>query len=176
MTQYELIPHNSGVTSIPFNQQSSSELAYEDDPATSVMQSLANGHTLNILESTSLDDAIQTMKTHHVTLMLVTRDSHITGILSSEDLLGEKPITLQQRSRIERENIMVKMLMTPLNEIILMDIEDVLHARVGNVIATLKNHHQPYAIVSSNQTPQEEKALHGIFSASQISKQLHKDI
>ncbi len=140
------------------------------------MQSLANGHTLNILESTSLDDAIQTMKTHHVTLMLVTRDSHITGILSSEDLLGEKPITLQQRSRIERENIMVKMLMTPLNEIILMDIEDVLHARVGNVIATLKNHHQPYAIVSSNQTPQEEKALHGIFSASQISKQLHKDI
>ena len=105
MTQYELIPHHSGVTSIPFNQQSSSELAYEDDPATSVMQSLANGHTLSISESTPLDDAIHTMKTHHVTLMLVTHDTHVTGILSSEDLLGEKPITLQQRSRIERENI-----------------------------------------------------------------------
>ena len=176
MTQYEIIPHLPGVISIPFNQQSSSELAYDDDPATSVMQSLTNGHTLSISESTSLDDAIQTMKTHHATLIVVTHDSLVTGILSSEDLLGEKPITLQQQSRIERENIIVKMLMTPLNDIILFDLEDILHARVGNVIATLKKHNQAYAIVSSNQPQQEEKALHGIFSASQISKQIHKDI
>ncbi len=176
MTQYELIPLHPRIPSITLNQHTSTELAHEDDPATSVMQPLTHGHILHIASTTTLDEAIQSMKTHQTTLILVTHETDVIGVLSSEDVLGEKPIMLQQQSRIQRENIVVKMLMTPLQEIISLDLDDVLHARVGNVVATLIKQHQHYAIVTSHPSSQEDKILQGIFNASQISKQLHKHI
>ena len=176
MTQYEHIAPQSPVEHLHLYQNTSPELVKEDDPASTVMIPLTHGGSHFIETNDNIDAATQAMKIHHTSLLLVMNDELLIGIITAQDLLGEKPITLQQKSRMQREDITVKMLMTPLNEILTLSFDDIVHARVGNVVQTLKHHHQHYALVISQQPDHQQAQLHGLFIASQISKQLHKDI
>ena len=176
MTQFEHIPPQPPLDNLKLKLQSTPELVREDDPASYVMQPLTSTKTLFIQYDDNINTATQAVKIHHTPLLLVMEGDSLVGLISSEDLLGEKPITLQQKSRIQREDITVKMLMTPLKDILVMTLEDVMHARVGNIVATLKQLNQHYALVTSNNDDKGETQLHGIFNTAQISKQLHKDI
>ena len=82
--------------------------------------------TNTISQNETIDNALNKMKLHGVLILLTTDDEQqITGIISSEDLLGEKPIKLLQYSRVERCNITVKILMTTIKDIIAFDIDTI---------------------------------------------------
>jgi CBS-domain-containing membrane protein len=152
------------------------ELVHMDDPALAVMTDFSHimAHTIDTHET--IDDALNEMKLHGVHMLLVTdEEGHVVGIISTEDLLGEKPIKILQQSRIERSLITVAMLMLATNDVIAFDIKDVQQARVGNVVTTLKSSHQHYALVI-RKNGDGEPFIRGLFSTSQISKQLHQDI
>lgn len=177
MTKYEQIPTidmPSGNLKLRFHQQQ--ELVHMEDPALAVMTDFSQVAAHTILPSETIDNALNEMKLHGVHMLLVTdEDRHVIGIISTEDLLGEKPIKLLQHNRIERSKISAKMLMVPAKDVIAFNIDDVQQARVGNIVNTMKSSRQHYALVI-RLNDEGEPFVRGLFSTSQISKQLHKDI
>ena len=152
------------------------ELVHLDDPALTVMHDFSVTLPRTISPHEPIDDALNEMKIHGVHLLLVMENNHIIGVISTEDILGDKPIRFIQLSRLNRNQVLVKHVMVPLDEITAFDIEEVEQARVGNIVATLKVLHKHYALVLHDDTHQQRQWIRGIFTTSQISKQLHMDI
>lgn len=153
------------------------ELVHMDDPAFSVMADFRMLQPHVIGENDFMDAAINEMKIHGLHLLLVKNNSNnISGILASEDILGEKPIQLIQERRIQRSHITVKMVMTPVSSLPAFDMESIRYARVGNIVATLNMLKQNYALVIDQNADGDQQIIRGIFTTSQISHQLHTNI
>jgi len=152
------------------------ELVHLDDPALSVMIDFKLFPAQTIHPEESIDDALNKMKIEGIHLLLITKpDNSVVGIVASEDILGEKPITILQERRIQRSQIKVSMIMTPSNDIIAFDHAIVQEMKVGNIVNTLKAFQQHYALVVKSETDNTQ-SIRGVFNTSQISKQLHMDI
>lgn len=177
MVKYELIPTISlQKTGVKLRSQILPELVHLEDPAFSVMSDFSQSTPITIDPDEPMDEALNEMKVKGVHLLLVVNsEKDIIGLISSEDLLGEKPIKIIQENRISRSQILVKMIMEPINKIAAFDIEAVEHARVGNIVQTLQSLRTHYALVVQT----DEKGIQiirGLFNTSQISKQLHTNI
>jgi CBS domain containing-hemolysin-like protein len=66
---------------------------------------------------------------------------------------------------------MVKDIMTPREKLEVLCMDDLQKARVGDIVATLKTHGRQHALVVER-TPDRSQILRGMFSVSQISRQL----
>ena len=152
------------------------ELVHLDDPAFVVMTDFSQIPPRTVEPNESIDNALNEMKLHGVHLLLVQNgDDNIIGVVGSEDLLGELPIKISQERRLKRSQILIKMVMTPLNQICAFDMHTLERAKVGNIIVTLKSLRMHYALIISNEN-NHRQTLRGIFTTSQISRQLHVDI
>jgi len=138
-----------------------------NDPATATFVDFERHRPPTIPTYRSLGDARAEMELFNLPVLLVTDiDKHVIGIVTSEDILGEKPVKLSQEKRIPRSEIEVEMVMTPLREVPVIDAQDLIHAKVGHVIQTLRELNQhTVLVIKANQ-------LQGFFSASIISNQL----
>jgi CBS-domain-containing membrane protein len=176
MAHYELLEAlDPKPTDISLSQCELPELVYLDDPATSVMHDFRHNTPPSTSPEACMEDAINEMKlTHSHLLIVVNEENQASGIITTEDVLGEKPIKLIQERRFERDQVTVKMLMTPLAGIPAFSYQDISHARVGNIVNTLKALHQHYALIIEQQ--KKETLLRGLFNTSQISKQLHTEV
>ncbi len=153
------------------------EIVHLDDPAFAVMSDFAHVRPRTIGPNEPMDNALDEMKVHGVHLLLVQEKAgNVVGVIGSEDILGELPIKIIQERRVERSQILVKMLMTPLNKIVAFDMKTLEHAKVGNIVVTLKNLRTHYALVVNDDNGDDKQMLRGIFTTSQISRQLHMDI
>lgn len=176
MPKYETLP------TIPFKRSPVAhpvelpEIVHLDDPALAVLIDFKLTKPPIVSPELPIDNALNEMKISGVHLMLVTNeDKNVIGLIGTEDILGEKPIKLIQERRINRHEILVKMVMTNESDIVAFDFETLRYARVGNVIKTLKELHQHYALVIKFNS-ENKLIVRGLFSTSQISKQLHMDI
>lgn len=178
MIKFELLPSLTlQKQNVHLRSQKLPELVHLDDPALAVMTDFSQAAPRTINPEDTMDDALNEMKATGVHLLLVVdKEGCIQGIISSEDILGEKPIQLLQERRISRAQILVKMISAPLEQITAFDIEAIEHARVGNVVNTLKKQHQHYALVVRRIDDSDEHIVRGLFNTSQIGKQLHMDI
>ena len=153
------------------------ELVRLDDPAASVMIDFTHTPAHIISPDKSMDDALNEMKATGTHVLLVTDSAgHLQGIVSSEDVLGEKPIKMLQEKRIPRENVTVHMLMVPTEPIIAFDIKTVEMARVGHIVKTLKENKRHYALVIDHCLASDKMLIRGLYTLSQIGKQLHKNL
>ena len=57
----------------------------------------------------------------------------------------------------------------------LLSLRDVSHARVGDIVETLKQDKRQHALVVDDQGPNNENTIRGIFSLTQIARQLGID-
>ena len=148
------------------------EIIHMNDPALAAMIDFSQSPPKTIHDDAPIDHALHLMKMHGVHLFFVVdKKEQPIGVIASEDLLGERPIKIQQERRIPRSKILVNMLMEKLKDIPALDIEVVCDFKVGNIVNTLKAHHQHYAVVIK--TNDDEQKIRGIFIASKISQQLH---
>lgn len=175
MAKYETLP----TTTLTKNQTvlrttKLPELVHLDDPCFLAMTDFNQMKPHTISPHESMDDALNEMKVRGAHLLLVKdKEGLITGVIASEDIMGEKPIQLLQERRLARQDILVNMLMTPIEKIPALDIKTLQHAKVGNIVNTLKTINQHFLLVFEKN---EEEILRGIFTTSQISRQLHQDV
>jgi CBS domain-containing protein len=121
----------------------------------------------------SIDEALETMKTRGVRLLLVTGENdEIIGIITAKDIQGEKPVKISQESRILHSAITVEAVMTPLASIEVLNMLSVRNAQVGHIVATLHELARQHALVVEVDPETKAQCVRGIFSTSQISKQL----
>jgi CBS domain-containing protein len=148
-------------------------LVHLDDPALEVMTDFRVVHAVTTSPSVSIDEALETMKTRGVRLLLVTGENDdILGLITAKDIQGEKPIKIAQASRIPHSAITVEAVMTPRSSIEVLNMLSVRNAQVGHIVATLQGLARQHALVVEVDAETKAQCVRGIFSTSQISKQL----
>ncbi|MBB70882.1 MAG: hypothetical protein CMF50_00600 [Legionellales bacterium] len=152
-------------------------IVHLDDSALDVMLDYKHVKAITINADAPISEARAEMQFCGVHLLLVTdKDARVVGLISSEDILGEKPVVITESRHIARADITVKMVMTPQSDIIAIPMEELRITRVGHVLQTLKNAKQHYALVVEINPDTQAQTVRGLFSLSQISKQLSINI
>jgi len=131
---------------------------------------------ITIQQTALITEAMIEMRACGVHLLLVTnKQNQVVGLISSEDLLGNKPIQTAHEKGFSRNEIRVEMVMTPQKQVLTLNFEDLKYAKVGHIIKTLNENRQHYALVVKLQADDNQK-IKGLFSLSQISKQIGTDL
>ncbi len=146
-----------------------------DSPASEVMTDLRRISAATIDIDASIDAANQAMIARSVRALFVTGEARqVLGIITSTDLQGEKPIQFAQERGIRHGDVLVRDIMTPAERLEILDYRDVERARVGDVVATLRLAGRQHALVVEviPETPPGEVTVRGIFSLTQIARQL----
>lgn len=142
-----------------------------DSSALEVMTDLSKIPAATISPDDSLPEANQSMLLRGVRLLLVSgSDGRIRGVISTNDLLGERPVLVAQNRGIKRNELRVSDVMTAVDNMEVLRLSDVARSEVGHIVATLKAATRVHALVVEDRDGQQ--VLRGIFSASQIARQL----
>ena len=141
-------------------------------PAMAVMTDLTRVDAACIDLHAAMDAANQTMIRLGVRLLFVTGvDGHLAGIITATDILGEKPMRVVQERGVRHEEITVDDLMTPMGRLDTLSFDDVSHAQVGHVVASLRKAGRQHTLVVERGAGGRQ-TVRGIFSTSQIARQL----
>ncbi|MHB1092168.1 CBS domain-containing protein [Thiobacillus sp.] len=81
--------------------------------------------------------------------LLFVMDVHdrVAGLVTSTGLHGEKPLQGVQSRGIRRDEVLVADTMTPVEQLEAVDYDDIVNARVGHVLETLKARGRQHALV-----------------------------
>jgi CBS-domain-containing membrane protein len=143
-----------------------------DSSAILVMTDLSRVPSATIMADATLDEANHSMLVRGVRLLLVVGESNdIVGLVTTVDVLGEKPVLVAQRRQSKRGELRIVDVMVPVEKMEALAIEEVKKACVGNIVTTLKTDGRAHAIVVG-QGQDGKQSLLGIFSTSQIARQL----
>jgi len=139
-------------------------------PAVQVMTDLSRVAPATIRPQAPLAGANQFMITRGVRLLLVADDQeNVLGVISASDILSERPMRVAIERGLRRDELTVADVMTPAEQVEVIDYADVAPARVGHVLETLRRAGRQHALVVEHDGP---TMVRGIFSISQIARQL----
>ncbi len=142
-----------------------------DSPALRVMTDLTQIDPVVIEPQASMEAAHDMMLQRGVRLLLaLDADGTLAGLITANDILGEKPLHLVHDRRIRHSDILVTDVMTPAARLDAFDWKAVQAAQVGNVVARLQQARRQHALVTQHVDGQT--LVRGIFSLSQIARQL----
>jgi len=143
-----------------------------EDPAINVMTDLRAVSVVTVRAETPMDKANAKMMRHGVRTLLVLGDTDkVLGILTATDILGERPIRFLKNHGGTHADIRVHDIMTPHRDLEVLMLADVMGAKAGHILATLKAAGRQHALVAS-ENADKTHTLCGIFSATQIARQL----
>lgn len=146
------------------------------DPALSVMTDLRRVPAVLVDPEVDIEAAMRVMVRRNVrSLFVVNVDNEVLGLITSTDLLGEKPMQHLQRNGGRRSDIPVHELMTPRSRLEVLGMGDVERSCVGHVLATLKGAGRQHAMVVE-EGPGGREVVRGVFSASQLERQLGEPV
>jgi CBS domain-containing protein len=153
-----------------------------ESPALEAMTDLARVSPATIRPQAPLEGANQFMISRGVRLLLVidVRDT-VLGVLTATDVLGEKALRVAVERGIKRGELTVADLMAPAELVEVIAFADAQAARVGHVLETLRRAGRQHALVvdhdvvaasSPLERPLRRAMVRGIFSVSQMARQL----
>jgi len=153
-----------------------------ESPALEVMTDLARTTPATIRPQAPLAGANQFMITRGVRLLLVVDDLEIVlGVITANDLLGERPMLAATGRGVWRDELTVADVMTPVERVEVIELAEVERARVGHVLETLRRAGRQHVLVVDFDVLPPRRPLdagakramvRGIFSISQIARQL----
>lgn len=147
-----------------------------EDPALSVMTDLARVPAVLVDPEVDIEAAMRIMIRRNVRSLFVANvDNEILGLITATDLLGEKPLQHLQQYGGRRRDIRVRELMTPQAWLEVLPMAEVARARVGHVLATLQDAGRQHAMVVEDGAD-GRPFVRGVFSASQLEKQLGRPV
>jgi CBS domain containing-hemolysin-like protein len=143
-----------------------------EDSAVDVMTDFRRVRAITVPATVSIDYAAERMRANRVHLLLVVDERNVVGgLITSTDLESEKPLIVMQRLRMRREGVTVANIMTPCERIEVIEMADVVRARVGHVVATLKAVGRQHAMVIDHDDS-GRPIVRGLFAVSQLNRQL----
>jgi CBS domain containing-hemolysin-like protein len=149
------------------------KIVHMDDSAVDCMLDFHKHQPLSFPSNTPLMEARQTMESQEQNVVLVLDESkHLVGVLSLEQALSRRVVSLIEGARVERKDVLLKSVMMPLADVVAVDMEQLKHAKVGHVVATLQSMHVYYIVVYEAQQNSNKKVIRGIFSTSLLNRYL----
>ena len=148
-----------------------------NDPAMRVMTDLRNMVPFTIERLRPIDEANQKMIACGVRLLFVTdQEGDIEGLITATDILGEKPLQFIQTHGGTRESILVEDIMTPRDRLEALRLHDVERTRVGDIVETMKMFGRQHVLIIAFDIERRRETVCGLFSTSQIIRQLGMEI
>jgi CBS domain-containing protein len=142
-------------------------------PAVDSMTDFRQVTAVTIQTEATLEEANERMIRHDVRLLLVVNHANVVvGLITATDILGEKPLRLVRDRGLKRSEILVGDLMTPHDMLEAIPLEAVLAAKIGDIVATLKQAGRQHTLVVDLSDEGSTQIVRGLFSASQIARQL----
>ncbi|GMQ96839.1 MAG: hypothetical protein BMS9Abin15_0522 [Gammaproteobacteria bacterium] len=122
-----------------YPRQKLSERVSAGNPAIDVMTDLEYVAALTIGLNVTIDDALELMTKSGVRLLFVANESGmVSGLVTANDIQGEKPMKVLHEVGGKHSGILVRDVMTPWGRLEVLQMDDVIKASVGDIIATLK--------------------------------------
>lgn len=147
------------------------------DAALSVMTDLTRVPAVSIRPEATLDEAERLMRVRGIRMLLVLDDDEaIIGLITLTDIKGEKPMQIIQARGGTHGEVRVSDIMVAQGQVDVLCLDDVQRSRVGDVVATLKASGRQHALVVEREDEGRPQVLRGIFSISQIGRQLEMDL
>jgi CBS domain-containing protein len=146
-----------------------------DSPATEVMTDLRRVSAVTIGFDASIDAANQVMIDKGVRALFVVDDTrHVLGVITASDILGERPLQFAQVREIRRSELVVRDIMTPADQLEVLDLHEIARARVGDIVATMQlaGRQHALAVEVGEGAGTGATMVCGIFSLTQIARQL----
>jgi CBS domain-containing protein len=103
-------------------------------------------------------------------LLVVDPSGRVVGIVTANDILGERSIQTALERNVPGAELAVRELMTPSDRMEALPLESLLDARIGHVVATLQRAGRQHALVVERSG--DGDVVRGIFSLSQIAAEL----
>lgn len=146
-----------------------------ESPAMHVVTDLSKVAAMTINPNSSIDDANDRMIASSVRLLFVTdRQFKVMGLITSRDLMGDRAVLYMQEHGGRRQDILVRDIMTPRHRIEVLKKSDLEHARVGDVVETLRRHGRQHALVVDSIG--DHPLITGVISTTQVGKQIGEEI
>lgn len=143
-----------------------------DDPALQVLTDFKRVTAIIVLAGDTVDEAHSRMIKRGVRLLLVVdQERKVIGLITANDILGEKPMQVIAQRGIRREELLVRDVMTPQERLQVLGLEALRTAKVGHVVATLKAAGRQHALVVETDGSGRQ-TVRGMFSTTQIARQL----
>lgn len=147
-----------------------------DSPAIDVMTDLSRVAAVTIDGNATIDEAHRMMVARAVrALFVVEAEEIVRGIITATDTLGERPIQIAEQRGVLHRDVLVRDVMTTADLLEVMALDEVLRARVGDIVASLKLSGRQHALVIESLEANATEAMRtvrGIFSITQIARQL----
>jgi CBS domain containing-hemolysin-like protein len=142
-----------------------------DDPAIAVMTDHRIERAPLINADRSLDRAMRQMAEDNCSMLIINDGNEgIAGLVTSADITGEKPIQHSKDTGKKRSELMVRHLMTKVEDIPALTIQDVLDSKIGDILHTLNEIGSEYVLVTMSENG--NTAIRGVFSARSIARSL----
>ncbi|HEU5294197.1 MAG TPA: CBS domain-containing protein [Burkholderiaceae bacterium] len=142
-------------------------------PALDVMTDLSKVKAATIRPEQTLQQAEQTMIYQGVRMLFVVSEMPtLEGLITSTDLSGERPMSLVHARNLRFDEIRVADVMTEVSMLDAIDYEAMVGATVGNVVATLKRVGRNHLLVVQAAAHGSPRRVRGIFSRTQVERQL----
>jgi CBS domain-containing protein len=150
-----------------------SERVRLDSTALEVMTDLRKVPAATIDVDAPLDAAKRFMIRRGVGLLLVADECReVLGLITAADILGERPIAFAVERGVKRQDILVRDMMAPRDLLEVLWYAELAGAEVGHVVATLEATGRQHALVAESSADGTGQMVRGIFSLSQIARQL----
>lgn len=144
-----------------------------DSPAIEAMTDFSRTQAVIIGPGASLVEANAMMISRGVRLLLVsTGDDSVIGLISARDILGEKPLQVAQARGGKRDDLIVGDLMVPVGSIDTLYLNEVMNARVIDILNALKHLGRQHIMVEDVDQVTGLPRVRGIFSATHIGRLL----
>ena len=153
-----------------------------ESPAAQVMTDLTRVPPALIRPQAPLAGANEFMIARGVRLLLVADyRENVLGLLTATDVLGERSMRVAAERGLRRDELLVGDVMTPAEQVEVIELADLTGARVGHVFETLRRAGRQHALVVDYDAvpparplalPGRRAMVRGIFSLSQIARQL----
>lgn len=148
-----------------------------EDSALRVITDFHNIIPVTITPDTPIDAASDKMVTYGVRLLFVVDpNDSILGLITSVDILGEKPLRVTRETGISYNELLVEDIMTTRDALDAIHYKDIEEASVGDLVATMRMFGRQHALVIDTTPDRQAHTIRGLISTTQISKQLGMDI
>jgi CBS domain containing-hemolysin-like protein len=127
---------------------------------------------VTVTEDRSVDDALRDMMLAGVRALLVVHQDDVTGLITSYDIQGERPLQFLLTSNYTRhDEIEVGHIMTPWERVPTLDWRDICTARVNDVVEFFGRTRTTHVILVEK-TEHEGAFVRGVISRTQLERQL----
>ncbi|HEX6735351.1 MAG TPA: CBS domain-containing protein [Azonexus sp.] len=165
--QTHKLSSNAALCASGFNQVSGSS------PAIEAMTDFSRVPAVTITSDASIGEANARMISRGVRLLMVTgHDEQVLGLITARDIHGEKPLQVLQARGGSREDLTVNDLMVKIGSIDTLYLAEVMAARVSDIFTALKQLGRQHILVEDIDQGSGQPRIRGIFSATQIGRQL----